>query len=83
MRGVQLVFQREMLKIKFPFNTSAGWVQDFKKKHKTRQRHTTKYISTKDSATFEETVKAAELFQKQTVTIILNHSSRSRTCRRC
>jgi hypothetical protein len=34
----------------------------------------TKYISSKDSVTFEETVEAAELFKKQTVTIISNHS---------
>jgi hypothetical protein len=32
-------------------------------------RHVTKYISSKDNATFEDTVEAAELFQKQTVSI--------------
>jgi hypothetical protein len=36
----------------------------------------TKNISSKD-VTFEETVKAAELFPKPTVTIIPNHSSHS------
>jgi hypothetical protein len=30
----------------------------------------TKYISSRDNTTFEETVKAAELFQKQTATLI-------------
>jgi hypothetical protein len=34
-------------------------------------------FSSKDIVTFEETVKAAELFKKQTVTIIPNHSLRS------
>jgi hypothetical protein len=38
----------------------------------------TKYIINKDNAAFEETVKAAELFQKQAVTIIPNHSPYSR-----
>jgi hypothetical protein len=37
----------------------------------------TKYISSKDSATFEETVEAAELFQNS-VTIIPDHFYRSR-----
>jgi hypothetical protein len=65
---VQLVSQREILKINsFPFKATAGWIQDFKKKHKIRDRHVTKYISSKDNATFEETVKGPELVQKQTV----------------
>jgi hypothetical protein len=34
----------------------------------------TKYISSKDNATFEETVEVTELFQKQTITRIPNHS---------
>jgi hypothetical protein len=36
-----------------------------------------KYIINKDNTTFEEAVKAAELFKKQAVTIIPNHSSHS------
>jgi hypothetical protein len=36
----------------------------FQEKHKIRQRHVTKYISSKDNATFEETVETAELFKK-------------------
>jgi hypothetical protein len=32
----------------------------------------TKCISSKDSATFEETIKAAELFKKHTVSVIPN-----------
>jgi hypothetical protein len=36
------------------------------------------YISSKDNATFEETVEAAELFQKQTVAITPNYSFLSR-----
>jgi hypothetical protein len=56
----------------FLFKASAGWAKNLKNKY-IRQRHVTKYISNKDSMTFEETVKA-ELFQKQTVTVIPNHS---------
>jgi hypothetical protein len=37
-----------------------------------------KYNSSMDNATFEETLEAAELFKKQTATMIPNHSSRSR-----
>jgi hypothetical protein len=48
----------------FPFNTSSGWVKDFKN-YKIRHRQVTKYVSSKDNATFEETVWSAELFQKQ------------------
>jgi hypothetical protein len=36
----------------FPSKASAGWVQYFKRKHNIRHRHTTKYISSKDDATF-------------------------------
>jgi hypothetical protein len=50
----------------FPFYVSAGWVQDFKKKHKMRQRQVTKYNSSMDNETFKETVIAPELFEKQT-----------------
>jgi hypothetical protein len=39
----------------------------------------TKFISSKDSVTFEETVKSPELFQKQTVKIIPNHYDSSST----
>jgi hypothetical protein len=53
--GVQLVSRHEMFKIRqFPFKDSAGWIQNFKKKHKIRQRHVTKYISSKENTTFEE-----------------------------
>jgi hypothetical protein len=38
----------------------------------------TRYINDENSATFEETVKAAELFQKQVLKIIPNHSRHSR-----
>jgi hypothetical protein len=51
---------------------TGGWVQDFKKKDKLR--HMTRYISSKENATFEETVKHPGLFKKQTITIIPNHS---------
>jgi hypothetical protein len=58
----------------FRLKASAGWVQDFKKEHIIRQRHVKKYISDKDSTTFEETCKAAELFQKQMDKMIPNHN---------
>jgi hypothetical protein len=53
----------------FPFRASAGWVKDFKKNTKL-DRHVTKYISSRDNMTFEETIKAAELFQKLTVAVV-------------
>jgi hypothetical protein len=48
-----------------PFKASARCGQDFKKKHKIRHEHVTKYICAKDNVTFEETVKVDKLFQKQ------------------
>jgi hypothetical protein len=75
----ELVSQREMLKInRCPWKASACSVQDFKEKHKIWQEHVTRYIINKGSANFEETVEAAELFQKQAVTILPNHCSRFR-----
>jgi hypothetical protein len=56
------------------FKASARWVQDFKKKHKIRQRHMKNYINSKDNAAFEETVTATDLFQKQIVNIIPNYN---------
>jgi hypothetical protein len=53
----------------FPFKEFSGWVQDLKK-YKIRQRHATKYVSSNGNATFVERVRAAELFQKQTVAVI-------------
>jgi hypothetical protein len=48
-----------MLKINSsPSRISAGWVKDFRKKHKMRQRRVTNYISSEGNATFEETVKS-------------------------
>jgi hypothetical protein len=47
-----------MLKIKFPFKTTAGWAQDFKKKTKNQTETPDEYISSKDNATFEEKVKS-------------------------
>jgi hypothetical protein len=58
----------------FPFKASAGWIQDFKNKHKIRQSHVAKYISNKDSATFEKAAKAVELFKKLTVPVIPCHN---------
>jgi hypothetical protein len=58
----------------FHFKTSTVCVPDYMKKNQT---HMTKYISSKDIATFEEVVKTVDLIKKQTVTIIPNHSSHS------
>jgi hypothetical protein len=58
----------------FPFKISEGLVQDFKKEYKIKQRHIMKYITSKGNGTFEKTVKAAELFQKETVKLIPNLS---------
>jgi hypothetical protein len=50
-----------------PCKAYAGWVQDFRKEYTIKQRYVTKYISSKDNASYEETVKDAELLEKQTV----------------
>lgn len=51
----------------FPCKATAGWVQDFRKKHKIRQTHSKQYINSKGNATFEEKLNAAETFKKQIV----------------
>jgi hypothetical protein len=48
----------------FPFKASAGWIQDFKKKHKMKQIYMAEYIGSKDNVTFGETVETPELFKK-------------------
>jgi hypothetical protein len=60
--GVDTTFHFTSLRL--PFKARAGWVQDFKNKHKIRQRSMMKYISSKGNANFEERVKNTELFQK-------------------
>jgi hypothetical protein len=50
------------------------FVQDFNMEHQIRQRYMAKYIRSKENVTFEETAKAAELFQKQTVAAIPDYS---------
>jgi hypothetical protein len=47
----------------FPLRAPAGWVQDFKEKHRIGKRHITKYISRKKNATFEGTVKKLNVFK--------------------
>ncbi|XP_067212474.1 uncharacterized protein [Linepithema humile] len=54
----------------FTFNASGPWVDKFKKRHKIKQRQITKYVSEKDCATMEETLKAAEKFQTQIRAVI-------------
>jgi hypothetical protein len=44
---LDLVSQPEMLKMVFPFNETAGCIQDFKKKAKMKQKAATKYTSRK------------------------------------
>jgi hypothetical protein len=41
----------------FPLQSNSACIQDIKKKQKS-ERDVTKYVSNKDNATFEETVKA-------------------------
>lgn len=57
----------------FNFIASSAWVERFKRKHKIRQRKITKYISSKEFATIEEVLAAAEQFQVQTKTLIRNY----------
>jgi hypothetical protein len=54
----------------FRFEASSTWVTAFKRKHKIKQRKITKYVSKRDIATMEETVEAAEKFQRQTKLLI-------------
>ncbi|KYM98426.1 hypothetical protein ALC62_10866 [Cyphomyrmex costatus] len=54
----------------FQFEASLTWVKVFKRKHKIKQRKITKFVSKRDIATLEETVQAAEQFQRQTKCLI-------------
>lgn len=54
----------------FNFNASFTWVERFKRKHRIRQRKITKFVSSKEFATMEEVLAAAEEFQIQTRIII-------------
>ena len=54
----------------FSFMASKHWVTRFKKEHRIRHRHVTKYVSNSDRDSFENTSKAAKLFQEQTSDII-------------
>ncbi|XP_011702627.1 PREDICTED: uncharacterized protein LOC105458780 [Wasmannia auropunctata] len=54
----------------FKFQASSTWVTVFKRKHKIKQRKITKFVSKRDIATLEETVQAAEKFQRQTKCLI-------------
>lgn len=56
----------------FPFNASDTWVKKFKKQHKIRQRKITKYVSSKETATIDEILAAADIFRKQTMVLIPN-----------
>jgi hypothetical protein len=67
MRGMQLVSQRERLKIN---NSPSRHLQvgcKILRRNAKSDRNVTKYVSNKDNATLEEIVEAAELFKKQTV----------------
>ncbi|KMQ86730.1 tigger transposable element-derived protein 6-like protein [Lasius niger] len=54
----------------FKFSASLSWAKKFKQKHRIRQRHVTKYVSFKDTTTFEDTLEATDLFQKQMTPLI-------------
>ena len=47
------------------FKASETWVQEFKRKHRIRQRKITKYITERETVTVEETLALAENFRKQ------------------
>jgi len=49
----------------FRFGASSSWAKRFKILHRIRQRKITRFISGSDFATLDDTVKAAEGFQKQ------------------
>lgn len=54
----------------FRFEASISWLTVFKQKHKIKQRKITKYVSKREVTTLEQTLKAAEQFQKQTKFLI-------------
>lgn len=47
----------------FDFKATDAWVKKFKRKHGIRQRKVTKYVSSTEVATMEETLEAAENFR--------------------
>jgi DNA primase len=47
----------------FPFKESAGWVQDFKKECRIRERHKIKYINSKDNMTLKKQLKLLNCVQ--------------------
>lgn len=53
---------------------SERWVLKFKNHHGIRQRKITKYVSQKETATMEEILKSAEVFQIQTLQINTNQT---------
>ena len=55
-----------LLNENFSFIASLSWARNFKRKYMIRQRKVTKFISRNDVASLEDTVAAAENFQKQT-----------------
>jgi hypothetical protein len=54
---------------RFLLQSTCRMVPSSQKEQKVRLGHVTKYISSKMNATFEETIKAGDVFQKQTVKI--------------
>jgi hypothetical protein len=76
-KGVQLVSQREMLKIKSCLSRHLQVGSKVSRRNTKSHRDTWKNIlAVKDNVTFEETVNDVELFKKQTVTISPNQCSR-------
>jgi len=49
----------------FIFKASIPWTSRFKKKYRIKQRSITRFVSSRDCATLEETIQAAEKFQQQ------------------
>lgn len=52
------------------FKASHSWLVRFKRQHKIRQRRITKYVTAREMFTIEDTLAAADIFQKQTLVLI-------------
>jgi hypothetical protein len=58
----------------FSFIASVWWARKFKRKYPIRQRKITKFVSSNDVSTLEETVAAPERFQQETRVLMENYS---------
>lgn len=70
MRQWAIAAANPLISESFEFQASQIWCNTFKVKHGIRQRHVTKYVSTKEKSTCEELLQIAADSQHQTSTII-------------